>query len=129
MPTIAEIEKLALALPEADRAQLVSNLIATLPPVLLDEDDGYAEANRRFAEYKANPELSMTLEEFEQSMAEELTEEEQALVDSLPGVLHEDDEGYAEALRRDAEMDADPSKCLTLDQFEELVRRRFPSWK
>lgn len=129
MPTIAEVEKLALELPDAERAQLVSNLRSSLPPELLDDDDGYAEAVRRFAEYKKDPTIGMTLEEFEQSIGAELTEEEQALVDSLPGVLHEDDEGLAEAERRDKEMDADPSACLTLEEFKELVRRRFPSWK
>ncbi len=128
MPTIAEVEKLALELPEAERAQLISNLRSTLPAVLLDDEDGYAEAERRLAEYRKDPSLGMTLEEFEQSLAVELTEEEQALVDSLPGVLHDDDEGLAEAERRLAEMDADPSANLTLEEFKELVRRRFPSW-
>jgi len=31
------------------------------------------------------------------------------LLQTLPGVLSDDDEGLAEALRRDAELDADPS--------------------
>jgi len=31
------------------------------------------------------------------------------LLQTLPGVLSDDDEGVAEALRRDAELDADPS--------------------
>jgi hypothetical protein len=35
----------------------------------------------------------------------------------------EDDGGLAEALRRDAEMDADPSACLTLEEFKRAVGR------
>jgi putative addiction module component (TIGR02574 family) len=127
MPTIAEVEKLALALPETERAQLASNLIRSLPPALLDDDDGDAESDRRFAQYKADPRVGMTLEEFEQSMAAELTPEEEALIDSLPGVLHDEDEGYAEAERRDAEMDADPSMSITWEELKEMMRERLRS--
>jgi hypothetical protein len=45
------------------------------------------------------------------------------LLDSLPGVLVEDDEGLAEALRRSEEMDSDPSVCLTHDEFLKAVGR------
>jgi len=45
------------------------------------------------------------------------------LLDSLPGVLVEDDEGLAEALRRSEEMDRDPSVCLTHDEFLKAVGR------
>lgn len=40
-----------------------------------------------------------------------------ALLDSLPALLHDDDEGIAEALRRDAEMDANPSAGMSLEEF------------
>jgi hypothetical protein len=70
MPTIAEVKELAFALPQAERALLASDLIATLPPFLEDDDDGYAESDRRFAAYQANPEIGMTLEEFKLSMLE-----------------------------------------------------------
>jgi hypothetical protein len=70
MPSIAEVKKLAFALPDADRALLASDLLASLPPFLEDEDDGYAESDRRFAEYEANPKIGMTLEEFKRSMLE-----------------------------------------------------------
>jgi putative addiction module component (TIGR02574 family) len=46
------------------------------------------------------------------------------LLRSLPSVLHEDDEGVAEALRRDAELDADPSIGITLEQLDEQIRAR-----
>ena len=39
------------------------------------------------------------------------------LLGSLPPVLHEEDDGVAEALRREAEMDANPSVCLTHADF------------
>ena len=45
------------------------------------------------------------------------------LLDSLPGVLVEDDEGLAEALRRAEEMDRDPSVCLTHEEFLKAVGR------
>lgn len=70
MVTLAEIETLVFKLPEADRARLAAGLL-----------------------------------------------------DSLPGVLVEDDEGLAEALRRAEEMDRDPSACLTHEEFLEAVGR------
>ena len=44
------------------------------------------------------------------------------LLSSLPPVLADDDDGIAEALRRDAELDADPSAGMTLAEFETEVR-------
>ena len=48
------------------------------------------------------------------------------LLRSLPSVLHDEDEGVAEALRRDAEFDTDPDLGITLDQLDQqiLARRR-----
>lgn len=46
MATIVEIEKLALSLPEKERAVLAANLLESLPGVLFDEDEGVAEALR-----------------------------------------------------------------------------------
>ena len=45
------------------------------------------------------------------------------LLESLPAILHEDDEGLAEAMRRDAELDADPSLGMTMEQFKKAVGR------
>lgn len=45
------------------------------------------------------------------------------LLHSLPPVYDDDDDGLAEALRRDAEMDADPSMCITLDELKRAVGR------
>lgn len=44
------------------------------------------------------------------------------LLDSLPAVLADDDEGVAEALRRSEEMDRDPSWSLTHEEFVKAVR-------
>jgi hypothetical protein len=68
MATLAEIEPLALNLPESQRAKLAADLL-----------------------------------------------------DSLPGVLVDDDAGLAEALRRSDEMDRDPAACLSHDQFLKAV--------
>jgi putative addiction module component (TIGR02574 family) len=55
MATIIEIEKLALDLPEQDRAALAANLLESLPPILSDNDEGIGEALRRDAELDADP--------------------------------------------------------------------------
>jgi hypothetical protein len=46
------------------------------------------------------------------------------LLDSLPGVLVDDDGGLAEALRRSDEMDRDPAACLSHDQFRHVSTGR-----
>ena len=66
MATIAEVEKLALDLPETERATLAAHLLGSLPSVLHDEDEGIAEALRRDAKFEANPSLGVTLEELDQ---------------------------------------------------------------
>ena len=46
------------------------------------------------------------------------------LLRSLPSVLEDDDEGVAEALRRDAELDANPGIGITLEQLDQQVNVR-----
>ena len=46
------------------------------------------------------------------------------LLESLPSVLHNDDEGIAEALQRDAELDASPSSGVSLEQLDQQIERR-----
>ena len=65
MATISEIEKLALDLPEQQRAILAASLLESLPGVLSDEDEGVAEAVRRNAELDANPDQAISLENLE----------------------------------------------------------------
>jgi putative addiction module component (TIGR02574 family) len=69
-----------------------------------------------------------TLDQVER-LALDLTESDRAklashLLESLPPVLDEDDEGVAEAIRRDAELDADPNHGISLEEFDAHVRQR-----
>ena len=64
-----------------------------------------------------------------EKLALDLSEQERArlaanLLDSLPGVLSDEDEGIAEALRRDAEIDGDANQAITLAQLESQIRNR-----
>ena len=68
MATIAEIEKLALDLPESERAILAAHLLGSLPSILHDEDEGVAEALRRDAEFEANPSTGISLEQLDQQV-------------------------------------------------------------
>ena len=60
MATITEVEKLALDLPESQRAVLATRLLRSLSSVLHDEDEGIAEAFLRDADLDTNPELGMS---------------------------------------------------------------------
>ena len=44
------------------------------------------------------------------------------LLGSLPAVLADEDEGVAEALRRDAELDRDASNGMTLDDLRRSLK-------
>ena len=61
MATIIDIEKLALDLPEQQRAALAANLLESLPAVLSDEDEGVSEARRRDADLDANPDQAISI--------------------------------------------------------------------
>jgi hypothetical protein len=65
MATILEVEKLALDLPERQRAILAANLLESLPAVLADEDEGTAEALRRDAEIDADSNQAVSLEQLD----------------------------------------------------------------
>ena len=47
-----------------------------------------------------------------------------SILDSLPGILADQDEGVAEALRRDAELDAHPEQAISLEQLDDSIRNR-----
>ena len=69
-----------------------------------------------------------TIAEIEK-LAQDLSEKERAvlaahLLESLPPVLYDEDEGIAEALRRDAELEANPSAGLSLEQLDQQIGRR-----
>ncbi len=46
------------------------------------------------------------------------------LLGSLSPVLHDDDEGIAEALLRDAELDANSALGMSLEQLDQQIQRR-----
>ncbi|HEX4631086.1 MAG TPA: hypothetical protein VH188_08990 [Chthoniobacterales bacterium] len=46
------------------------------------------------------------------------------LLGSLPAVLHDEDQGMSEALRRDAELSADPTLAISLDQLDQRIADR-----
>ena len=61
MATIFEVEKLALGLPEQERAKLAADLLDSPPGVLSDEDEGIAEALMRDAEIESDAKQAITL--------------------------------------------------------------------
>ena len=65
MSKVAEVEKMALELTEQERASLAANILHSLPPILVDEDEGVAEALRRDAEMDSDPSQRMSLAELE----------------------------------------------------------------
>lgn len=65
MATVIELEKLALDLPEKERATLAANLLNSLPGILSDEDEGVAEALRRDAEIELDPAKAISLSELD----------------------------------------------------------------
>lgn len=49
------------------------------------------------------------------------------LIASLPGpFIDDDDDGIEEAIRRSREMDENPEMSITMEQLDEMVRKRFP---
>lgn len=69
MAIITEVEELAFALPDSERAVLAAHLLRSIPSVLHDEDEGIAEALRRDADFDASPEIGITLEQLDQQIA------------------------------------------------------------
>ena len=64
-----------------------------------------------------------------EKLALELSERERAvlaanLLNSLPPVLSDEDDGVAEALRRDSEFDADPNQSISLSDLDSQVQGR-----
>jgi putative addiction module component (TIGR02574 family) len=47
-----------------------------------------------------------------------------SLLGSLPAVLSDEDEGVAEALRRDAEINADHPQAISLEQLDSHIQGR-----
>jgi len=65
MITSLEIEHHALRLPETQRAQLVTRILDSFPPRLIDADDGLAEALRRSNELDAGRSTALSQRELD----------------------------------------------------------------
>lgn len=63
MKTVGELEQQALQLDESERAKLAARLLDSLPAVVVDDDEGIAEAGRRDAELERDAKRGMALEE------------------------------------------------------------------
>jgi putative addiction module component (TIGR02574 family) len=62
---IEDLEKLALELPEKQRAQLAASLLDSLPGVLADEDEGVSEASRRDRELESGNSHALSIEQLD----------------------------------------------------------------
>ncbi len=70
MANISTVEELALGLSTSERATLASKLLRSLPEFMRDDDDGVAEATRRYDELIANPEIGISFEELRRRISE-----------------------------------------------------------
>jgi len=65
---LKEIQKSALELPDSDRATLAAELLGSLPAVLVEDDDGIAEARRRSKELDEDPSAGCTWDEIKRGL-------------------------------------------------------------
>lgn len=70
MTTLAKVEKLALELPEQQRAALALHILDSLPALFSESDGGLAEAERRDSELDASPSIALSLAEFDQRISD-----------------------------------------------------------
>jgi hypothetical protein len=65
---LQELQERVMELPEAQRAALATELLCSLPVVLVDDDDGIAEARRRSRELKKNPAAGCSWDEIRRDL-------------------------------------------------------------
>lgn len=65
---LEEIQCRAMELPDGERARLASELLGSLPAMLVDRDDGIAEARRRSRELVENPAVGCSWEEIRRDL-------------------------------------------------------------
>lgn len=65
---LQEIQKCALDLPDSDRAALAAELLVSLPAVLVEKDDGIAEALRRSRELDEDSSMGCSWEEIRRAV-------------------------------------------------------------
>jgi hypothetical protein len=68
MTRLQQIEQEALTLSESDRARLAAQLLQTLPAVLVDDDDGIAEAVRRDQELDQDPAAARSWDQIKRNL-------------------------------------------------------------
>jgi hypothetical protein len=68
VPTLGDVERLALELTDSQRAVVAARLLASLRPVLHDEDEGIAEALRRDFELESGELSGMSLEQLDKQV-------------------------------------------------------------
>ncbi len=69
MNMLANVEKLALELPEQQRATLAVHLLDSLPALFSEDDGGPSEAERRDFEMDADPAIGVSLEDLDLQIA------------------------------------------------------------
>ncbi len=60
-----ELTSIVMKLPDEQRTRLVANLLASLPTVLTDQDEGIAEALRRDAELNDGIQQTISLDDLD----------------------------------------------------------------
>jgi len=65
---LAELQRHAMELPDSERATLAAELLGSLPALLLDVDDGIAEAERRSKELDDDPSKGLSWDELKRTV-------------------------------------------------------------
>jgi Putative addiction module component. len=66
-------------------------------------------------------ELALSLSESDRAKLAE------KLIASLPGpFIEDDDDAIDEAIRRSKEMDEDPKASISMEELDEMIKKRFP---
>ena len=65
---LQDVQACAMQLPESQRAALATELLCSLPAVLVDDDGGIAEAHRRSQELAQTPAAGCSWEEIRRDL-------------------------------------------------------------
>ena len=68
MTRVQEIRQQANVLSTHEKAELAADLLESLPPILDDDDEGFAEASRRDQEMERDPKASITWDELRRGL-------------------------------------------------------------
>lgn len=66
--SLKEIQESAMSLTDSQRAVLASELLCSLPQMLVDHDDGVSEARRRSQELEDDPAVGRTWDEIRRDL-------------------------------------------------------------